>query len=83
MNILEKTKELNKKPERTTTVLHNGLGLVFPSEKPLRIEILSIFVMVSLESQATDAKQQNVSGKFSYGVVISGVLNPIDKIFFC
>ena len=41
--------------------MHNGLGLVFPSEKPLRIEILSIFVVVSLKSQATDAKQQNVS----------------------
>jgi hypothetical protein len=37
---------------------------VFPSEKPLRIEILSIFVMVSLKSQATDAKQQNVSRQF-------------------
>ena len=44
--------------------MHNGLGLVFPSEKPLRIEILSIFVVVSLESQATDAKQPNVIANF-------------------
>ncbi len=49
---------MNKK-QVVTAVLHNGLGLVFPSEKPQRIEILSIFVMVSLESQATDAKQHS------------------------
>ena len=52
---------VSKKVQPTTTVSKNGLGLVFPSEKPLRIEILSIFVVVSLESQATDAKQQTVS----------------------